>query len=320
MQRVLPIYRWGMIGPSRGGPVQVGPGYRFYRLVPPEVMIVSTGLVGLNDYTKQDVDRAIESYWECVDLLVKEKVDVIVFGGAPISAQLGRKRALELFDETRKRTGLPVSSTLESAIEAMNHLGVKKLWDYLCRYVYLPRLQDVNVLLEAIKDGVTHRDYFAYATRVGDDGRYQGLSLGDSVPTVYFDDASVLVKPEVAQQQRDADAQAAAQVARPETAYPPDETKKVSNGGAATPPAPATGPIARRFHGVVRLDETRIARDAGRIAEEIIQHLASQFGADVEITLEIHARLPGGTPDNVVRTVSENARTLKFESFGFEEE
>ena len=127
MQRAMPIYRWGFIGPSRGGAVQVGPGYRFYRLVPPEVMMVTTGLVGLGDYTKEDVDRAIQSYWECVDLLVNEKVNVIVFGGAPISAQLGRKRVLELLDETKKRTGLAVSSTLESAIEAMNHLGVKRL-------------------------------------------------------------------------------------------------------------------------------------------------------------------------------------------------
>jgi maleate cis-trans isomerase len=127
MQRVMPIFRWGSIGPSRGGAVQVGPGYRFYRIVPTNVILVTTGLVGLNDYTKEDVNRAIQSYWECVDLLVNAGVDVIVFGGAPISAQLGRQRVLELFDETRKRTGLPVTGTLESAIEAMNHLNVKRI-------------------------------------------------------------------------------------------------------------------------------------------------------------------------------------------------
>ena len=127
MQRSMPIYRWGFIGPSRGGAVQVGPGYRFYQLVPPKVMMVTTGLVGLGDYTKDDVDRAIQSYWECVDLLVKEEADVIIFGGAPISAQLGRTRCLELLAETKKKTGKPASSTLESAIEGMNHLGVKSI-------------------------------------------------------------------------------------------------------------------------------------------------------------------------------------------------
>jgi predicted AAA+ superfamily ATPase len=206
-----------------------------------------------------------------------------------------------------------------------NHLGVKKLWDYLCRYPYLPRLQDVNVLLEAIKDGVVRQDYFAYATRVGEDERYQGLSLGSSTTTIYFDDASVLVKPEIARQQLDTDTQATT----PPTTYSqpnlPGDARKVANGSTPNLIATATGPTttrstARRFHGVVKLDETRIARDAGRVAEEVIQHLTSQLGAKVEITLEIHAQLPNGAAENVVRTVSENARTLKFESSGFEEE
>jgi hypothetical protein len=38
------------------------------------------------------------------------------------------------------------------------------------------------------------------------------------------------------------------------------------------------------------------------------------------VTLEIAAHVPDGTPDNVVRTVTENSRTLKFDSAGFEEE
>src|SRR2546428_10801414 len=127
MQRVTPVFRWGFIGPGRPGPVHVGAGYRFYQIVPTSVMLVSTGLVGLDDYTKDGVDRAIQSYWDCVDLLAKQRVDVIILGGAPISAQLGRERVRALFDETKKRTGIPADGTLESAIDAMNHLGIKKL-------------------------------------------------------------------------------------------------------------------------------------------------------------------------------------------------
>jgi hypothetical protein len=41
--------------------------------------------------------------------------------------------------------------------------------------------------------------------------------------------------------------------------------------------------------------------------------------AHVTVTLEIEAELPEGAPDNVVCTVSENARTLKFKSAGFKE-
>ena len=60
--------------------------------------------------------------------------------------------------------------------------------------------------------------------------------------------------------------------------------------------------------------------DASRIADEVIAHLAGLVGAEVSVTLEIEARLPGGAPDQVVRTVTENSRTLKFTSQGFESE
>jgi hypothetical protein len=70
----------------------------------------------------------------------------------------------------------------------------------------------------------------------------------------------------------------------------------------------------------VRLDTLRVTREAGQIAEAILQHLAGLPGANVTVTLEIQADIPDGAPDHVVRTVTENSRTLKFESFGFEEE
>jgi hypothetical protein len=37
------------------------------------------------------------------------------------------------------------------------------------------------------------------------------------------------------------------------------------------------------------------------------------------ITVEIEAEIPSGAPDNVVRTVTENCPTLKFDDQGFEE-
>ena len=68
------------------------------------------------------------------------------------------------------------------------------------------------------------------------------------------------------------------------------------------------------------LDPARAGRDASRIADEIISHLVGLVGANVKVTLEIEAEIPGGAPDNVVRTVTENGRTLKFTNQGFESE
>jgi 4-diphosphocytidyl-2C-methyl-D-erythritol kinase len=70
----------------------------------------------------------------------------------------------------------------------------------------------------------------------------------------------------------------------------------------------------------VTLDATRVGRDAGRIADEVIAHLAGQVGADVKVTLEIEALLPDGASEQIVRTVTENSRTLKFDHTGFERE
>ena len=78
--------------------------------------------------------------------------------------------------------------------------------------------------------------------------------------------------------------------------------------------------MLRRYHGSVRLDPERLVRDASRIAEEIVQHLVALRGAQVEVTLDIAADIPDGAPDHVVRTITENGRTLKFTSQGFEDE
>lgn len=78
--------------------------------------------------------------------------------------------------------------------------------------------------------------------------------------------------------------------------------------------------MLKRFHGTAKLDPARVGRDASRIAEEVIAHLAGLVGAEVNVTIEIEASMPNGTPDSVVRTVTENSRTLKFTSQGFEED
>jgi hypothetical protein len=54
--------------------------------------------------------------------------------------------------------------------------------------------------------------------------------------------------------------------------------------------------------------------------QEVIQHLTTLLGANATITLEIGVEMPDGAPEQVVRTVAENCRTLKFTSQGFEEQ
>ncbi len=72
--------------------------------------------------------------------------------------------------------------------------------------------------------------------------------------------------------------------------------------------------------GTVELDATRLGRDAGQIAEAVVQHLEGIVGSKVTVTLEIHAEIPEAVSEQVHRTVTENCRTLKLSDFGFEVE
>jgi hypothetical protein len=198
-----------------------------------------------------------------------------------------------------------------------NHVGIKQLVEDFGRYVYLPRLADPAVLVSAIRDGVGlltwEKDSFAYADDFDEKaGRYRGLRHGQLASLSSGSLIGLLVRPEITKQQLEL-----------ETKAPSNEGVPKPNGPRPDPEPSRPGPAKhgpRRFHGTVTLDPTRVGRDAGRIADEIVSHLTGLMSSTVKVTLEIDAEIPSGAPDQVVRTVTENCRTLKFASQGFEVE
>jgi predicted AAA+ superfamily ATPase len=209
-----------------------------------------------------------------------------------------------------------------------DHVSVKQLAEDFAKYLYLPRFKDSEVLVDSIRDGLKlvtwQQDSFACADGWdAEKKRYRGLRAGQ-LASVVIDGQSVLVKPDVAAAQLAADTPATGPATGPGAAVGTstgEDAAAASTAGTTTavagqPPAPSQ---PHRFHGSVSLDPARLGRDAGKIAEEVVQHLAGLLGAKVEVTLEISAEAPDGVPDNVVRTVTENCRTLRFRTHGFEE-
>src|SRR5271166_1357848 len=198
---------------------------------------------------------------------------------------------------------------------------VKQLVDDFARYLYLPRIAGPEVLAQALRDGVAlltwRKDTFAFAEGYDEAAtRYRGLRAVQGV-NASPESTGLVVKPDVAARQLDAEVES-------QKPHGPEE-KHVDQGGREIfdrppPPPPPAAAQLRRFHGSVRVDPTRVVRDAGRVADEVIAHLAGQMGAEVTVTIEIEARLPNGASDQLVRTVTENSRTLKFDSHGFEKE
>jgi hypothetical protein len=72
-----------------------------------------------------------------------------------------------------------------------------------------------------------------------------------------------------------------------------------------------------RFYGRVDLDPVRFLRQMSTISDELVTHFGNA-GAKLRLTLELEAESPEGFSDDVQRTVTENATTLKFESHEFE--
>jgi len=213
-----------------------------------------------------------------------------------------------------------------------NHVGLKQLCEDMARYLYLPRVRDEDVLIAAVRDGLDssswQKETFAYAEGWDEArGRYKGLRAGQA-GRVSADSDSLIVKPDIAAAQFDAEHEEAEKKRRPDASTVTDPSP---NQTTVTPPpnpgttrsttvvTPKPAPQLCRFHGSVKLDPLRLGRDASKIADEIVSHLSSIVGADVQITLDIQVKLPEGASDKLVRDVTENSRTLHFDDYGFEE-
>ncbi len=194
--------------------------------------------------------------------------------------------------------------------QGLDHISVKKLWEEnLTRYLYLPRLRDREVFTKAVQEGATSRDFFGYALGY-EDGKYVGLSFGQRPASILLDERAVIVRKDVAE------------AATPTTTSEPAADPAPPLGTDALPDQqpPRAKETMRRFYGSVKLNELRVSSSTGQVADEVISHLTGLIDSDVEVILEIRAKAPEGIPDAVVRTVSENATTLKFQTFEFEED
>jgi predicted AAA+ superfamily ATPase len=216
-----------------------------------------------------------------------------------------------------------------------SHVSVKQLAEDFARYPYLPRLKNSAVLIGAIRDGMSfltwYEESFAFADSFDETaGRYRGLRAETLIDLIDENSSGLLVKPEAARPQLVADrnkdntrGSTGGDGGRGSDDHENDDSgdRRGSDGrGGGGKTVVTTSTLPKRFHGAVQLDPTRVGRDASRVADEVIAHLTGLVGTTVTVTLEIEAEIPSGAPDHVVRTVTENSRTLRFTSHGFEKE
>ncbi|VEG41053.1 Conserved protein of uncharacterised function (part1) [Mycolicibacterium flavescens] len=192
------------------------------------------------------------------------------------------------------------------------HVTLGALWSLYCQYPYMPRLRDRKVLQDGVLDlpMIWQTDAFALATGFDEaTDRYIGLWIPtDTNDAPSATDALLLVRPDIAVKQRDEEtpSDAPLQEAKPNI---PADSPKVDVG---------CPPSKTRFYGVKTLSSDKIALDFKNVADEIIANLREQ-GINLVVKIEIEAVDTNGFDENTIRTLTENAKTLKFDQSGFED-
>lgn len=195
-------------------------------------------------------------------------------------------------------------------------------WEDTLRYLYLPRLKDRGVIAQAIVKGAGTRDF--YGTAYGEHaGKYDGFKFGES--NVQFDDTLLLIEPEAAKAYEAASTILDKTDPKPMTVIKPggDTTTTIQNtsgGTAINPPpiSPTPAYKAKSFHASASIAPAAAKMRLVQIAEEIIALLVSDPNADVQVRIEIQAAFTHGAQDQTKRSVSENAKTLGFNTAEWE--
>lgn len=202
------------------------------------------------------------------------------------------------------------------------HVSLGALWGLYCQYPYMPRLRDRRVLEEGILDlpMIWETDAFALAAGVDTGtGRYAGLWIpGDSNSAPAPQDSVLLVRPDVAVHQRkhEQPPQTGTDTTTGTGTGSGNETR-TGTGSGNERGSSAIDIAFTRFYGVKTLSSDKIAMDFKNIADEVIANLREQ-GIDLIVKIEIEAVDSAGFDESKIRTVSENAKTLKFDQSGFE--
>ena len=112
----------GHVAPSRGDILV----YEFYRILPEGFLFLnSTGTVRrlIDDHLEKQLQRIEEAALD----LAQAGAEFIIIGGSPMFTKLGFGSDTEIAERLSAKVGVPVAPGITCEVEALRHLGVKKL-------------------------------------------------------------------------------------------------------------------------------------------------------------------------------------------------
>ena len=194
-------------------------------------------------------------------------------------------------------------------------LSVGQLWDYICRFPYLPRLVSEGVLEDAVQEAVTiKQDAPAFAIAAGQDnatGRYAELVLPgyDTVgnATLVVGSETLLVPWDVALQQS---------LTKPEPPVTPTPSPAPQPSPQpvlpqpATPPIPASEPAKgkpapKRYFGQFGIDPNDVSGGLMTLNQKVLEELRDNPDVSINVSIEIEATAGNGFSRTTVDQVNQ---------------
>ena len=267
--------------------------------------------LNLDTYQKKEAENTSEQAQKILEQTIKDVYKFIVNPeeknkGYCYSIDKYGNNLGEAIDKKIREEELVIDDWAEAHLEETiaewyaedNDINIKKFFADCASYLYLPRLQNIKVLQQAIEKGVANGS-FGYARTSNDS--YHGLLYGDVGHSITIGNDSVLVKKEIA----------SAKVA---------QKKQRVSSSAQSDIVDAKEMIKQRFYASVNIQPQRAKIELAKIIDEVIIHLVADNLTSVSITLEINAqRAEQGFDQQMQRTLQENCKALDFKLAEFEE-
>jgi hypothetical protein len=210
----------------------------------------------------------------------------------------------------------------------VKEVGAQDIWQKSCCYLYLPRLRDSTVFVQALSVGLESTDFFGIAQGKEAD-RYLGFVFDR--PALVTLEACQIIEPSVASAYAEKLRQEKEEAERArKKAQEAEGGEKPEQGGDVDPTPPGgderheesdeetSKALITQFYASTDLDPVKAKMDFALLVDEVVQQFTAKLGVEVKISIEIQASSKAGFDDGLQRAIKENCNVLKFKSAEFE--
>lgn len=187
-----------------------------------------------------------------------------------------------------------------------NSVNLNKLWGYFTDYYYMPRLANSKVLFETVQKGVSEEKF-----ALSDNEDLTGDLKFGNITLEEISLESFLVKKSVAEDLLNKK--------NPNNEPKEDPSEPAPMDSPSTKPEEQAETLPKKFFMDVELDKARTVKHFKDCIDEVVDYLVNLPDASVSIHLSVEVSAPKGIPKDLKKVVSENCRSIKVESFHFED-